>query len=227
MKETELTKICFHCPWPCLLCLCPCALPPWSSPCSCWRPLMGTTLTTGCWWNSLLLFIKQSAFDLFILTPSFTCLAIDDWKVSSTFIENSASSLSCSSMQCFQRAFSGSFDLNPAACSLPLVKPFAPVSPSYSDFLPARRLYSYVLWWESSLCKTPHFQWIYGKLNQIYEKLRSDQMDPKSALGGPKPISRTGGSLLKNWSYTSNQCIYFSILLDWRSHLAKTLFILH
>ena len=73
-----------------------------------------------------------------------------------------------------------------------------------------RRLYSYVLWWESSLCKTPHFQWIYGKLNQIYEKLRSDQMDPKSALGGPKPISRTGGSLLKNWSYTSNQCIYFS-----------------
>ena len=77
------------------------------------------------------------------------------------------------------------------------------------------------------LCKTPHFQWIYGKLNQIYEKLRSDQMDPKSALGGPKPISRTGGSLLKNWSYTSNQCIYFSILLYWRPHLAKTLFILH
>ena len=31
-----------------------------------------------------------------------------------------------------------------------------------------------------------------GKLNQIYEKLRSDQMDPKSALGGPKPISKTG-----------------------------------
>ena len=52
-------------------------------------------------------------------------------------------------------------------------------------------------------------------------------MDPKSALGGPKPISRTGGSLLKNWSYTSNPCIYFSILQDWRSHLAKSLFILH
>ena len=90
-----------------------------------------------------------------------------------------------------------------------------------------RRLYSSLLWCETTLCKTPHFQWIYGKLNQIYEKLRSDQMDPKSALGGPKPISRTGGSLLKNWSYTSNQCIYFSILLDWRSHLAKTLFVLH
>ena len=90
-----------------------------------------------------------------------------------------------------------------------------------------RRLYSYVLRWESTLCKTPHFQWIYGKLNQIYEKLRSDQMDPKSALGGPKPISRTGGSLLKNWSYTSNQCIQFGILLYWRPHLAKTLFILH
>ena len=87
-----------------------------------------------------------------------------------------------------------------------------------------RRLYSYVLWWESSLCKTPHFQWIYGKLNQIYEKLSSDQMDPKSALGGPKPTARTGRSLLKNWSYTSNPCIYFSILLDWRAHLAKTLF---
>ena len=28
-------------------------------------------------------------------------------------------------------------------------------------------------------------------------------------------------------NYTSNQCIYFSILLDWRSHLAKTLFIFH
>ena len=52
-------------------------------------------------------------------------------------------------------------------------------------------------------------------------------MDPKSALGGPKPISRTRGSLLKNWNFTSNQCIYFSILLDWRSHLAKTLFIFH
>ena len=90
-----------------------------------------------------------------------------------------------------------------------------------------RRLYSYVLWWEPSLCKTPHFQWIYGKLNQIYEKLRSDPMDPKSALVGPKPISRTGGSLLKNWSYTSNQCIHFGILLYWRPHLAKTLFILH
>ena len=62
----------------------------------------------------------------------------------------------------------------------------------------ARRLYSYVLRWESSLCKTPHFQWIYGKLNQIYEKLRSDQMDPNSVLGGPKPIARTGRSLLKN-----------------------------
>ena len=99
------------------------------------------------------------------------------------------------------------------------------ISPHFSYL--TRRLYSYVLWWESSLCKTPHFQWIYGKLNQIYEKLRSDQMDPKSALGGPKPISRTGGSLLKNWSYTSNQCIYFSILLYWRPHLAKTLFILH
>ena len=112
-------------------------------------------------------------------------------------------------------------------------KSFVPVSPSSSlpeawspPPSPPRRLYSYVLWWESSLCKTPHFQWIYGKLNQIYEKLRSDQMDPKSALGGPKPISRTRGSLLKDWSYTSNQCIYLSILLYWRPHLAKTLFIL-
>ena len=88
-----------------------------------------------------------------------------------------------------------------------------------------RRLYSSLLGPETTLCKTPHFQWIYRKLNQIYEKLRSDQMDPKSALGGPKLIS--GGTLLEMWSYTSNPCIYFSILLDWRSHLAKTLFILH
>ena len=115
---------------------------------------------------------------------------------------------------------------------LPIDTTFADVRQFFSSILClfclwTRRLYSYVLWWESSLCKTPHFQWIYGKLNQIYEKLRSDQMDPKSALGGPKPIARTGRSLLKNWSYTSNQCIYFSILLDWRAHLAKTLFIPH
>ena len=87
-------------------------------------------------------------------------------------------------------------------------------------WLSARRLYSSLLGRETTLCKTPHFQWIYGKL-------RSDQMDPKPAQGGPKPISRTGGSLLENWSYTSNPCIYFSILLDWRAHLAKTLFIPH
>ena len=96
---------------------------------------MGTTLTTGCWWNSLLLFIKQSAFDLFILTPSFTCLAIDDWKVSSTFIENFASSLSCSSMQCFQRALSRSFDLKPAACSLFIRKYKSKDNSSHFPFL--------------------------------------------------------------------------------------------
>ena len=93
--------------------------------------------------------------------------------------------------------------------------------------LQSRRLYSYLLVGETAYWKTHHFQWIYGKLSQIYEKLRSDQMDPKSALGGPIPISRTGDSLLKNWSYTSNPCIYFSILLDWRAHLARTLFIPH
>ena len=72
------------------------------------------------------------------------------------------------------------------------------------DGVSGRRLYSYLLGIESTLCKTPHFQWFYGKLNQIYEKLRSDQMDPKPALEGPKPVSRTGGSLLRNWNYTSN-----------------------
>ena len=75
--------------------------------------------------------------------------------------------------------------------------------------------------------KMSHFQWTYRKLSQIYKKLRSDQMDPKYALRGLKPIARTGRSLLKNWSYISNPCIYFSILLGWRAHLAKTLFILH
>ena len=90
-----------------------------------------------------------------------------------------------------------------------------------------RRLYSHVLWCASTLCKSPFFQWIYGKPSQIYEKLRSDQMDPKSALGRPKQIARNGRSLLKNWSYTSNQCIYFIMLLYWRPHVAKTLFILH
>ena len=61
--------MCFHWSWPCLLCplaaACPLPLPPpllcsiTASPCSCCKPLIGTTLTTGCWWNSLLLFIKQ------------------------------------------------------------------------------------------------------------------------------------------------------------------------
>ena len=46
--------------------------------------------------------------------------------------------------------------------------------------------------------KLPIFSEIIKKLSQIYKKLRSDQMDPKSALGGPKPIARTRRSLLKN-----------------------------
>ena len=55
----------------------------------------------------------------------------------------------------------------------------------------SRRLYSYLLVGETTCKETPHFQWIYRKLSQIYKKLRSDQMDPKSVLGGPKPIWRT------------------------------------
>ena len=39
--------------------------------------------------------------------------------------------------------------------------------------------------------------------------------------------SNMAGSLLQNWSYTWIQCIYFSMLRDKRSHLAKALFILH
>ena len=54
-------------------------------------------------------------------------------------MEKSTCSLSCSNMQCFHGAFSGSFDLKPDSCSLPLVNPFAPVSPSYSAFFPALR----------------------------------------------------------------------------------------
>ena len=91
---------------PCLLPRPPPLLCSTASPCSCCKPLIGTTLTTGCWWNSLLLFIKQSALDLFILTPSFTCLAMEDWKDWSTSIEKSTCSPSCSAKQCFQRAFS-------------------------------------------------------------------------------------------------------------------------
>ena len=49
----------------------------------------------------------------------------------------------------------------------------------------------------SLLLKYSNFQKIYKKkLSQFYKIFRSDQMDPKCALGGPKPISRT--SLLKN-----------------------------
>ena len=46
--------------------------------------------------------------------------------------------------------------------------------------------------------KLPIFSEFMENSTKIYEKLRSDPMDPKSALVGPKPISRTGGSLLKN-----------------------------
>ena len=143
-----MTNVCFHWPWRCLLCppTAPCPLPrpppllcSTASPCSSWMPLMGTTLTTGCWWNSLLLFIKQSAFDLLILTPSFTCLAMEEWNDWSTSIENSTCSFSCSTVQCFQRALSSSSNLKPAHCSLPLQYPLLPVSPSYSVHLPALR----------------------------------------------------------------------------------------
>ena len=40
--------------------------------------------------------------------------------------------------------------------------------------------------------KLPIFSEFMENSTKIYEKLSSDQMDPKSALGGPKPISRTG-----------------------------------
>ena len=36
---------------------------------------MVTTLSTGCWWNSLLLFMRQSAFDHFILAFFFVNLS--------------------------------------------------------------------------------------------------------------------------------------------------------
>ena len=51
---------------------------------------------------------------------------------------------------------------------------------------------------ENPHVKLPIFSEFMENSTKIYEKLRSDQMDPKSARGGPKPISRTGGSLLKN-----------------------------
>ena len=44
--------------------------PPWSFLCSCWMPLVGTALTTacsgegtGCYWKSLLLLMRQSAYN--------------------------------------------------------------------------------------------------------------------------------------------------------------------
>ena len=142
---------CFHLPWLlATLPLCP------SSPCSCWIPLIGTTLTTGCWWNSLLLFIKQSALDLLILTPSLTCLAIEDWNDPKTFMENSTFSPPCSNWQCFHRALSSSSILSPPACSLPLLKPLAPVSPSYSVTFPSLRQRSHeILYPEPFLSQLP------------------------------------------------------------------------
>ena len=41
-----------------------------------------------------------------------------------------------------------------------------------------RRLYSYLLVGETTCWKTPHFQWIYGKLSQIYKK-NSDSWFPE------------------------------------------------
>ena len=48
-----------------------------------------------------------------------------------------------------------------------------------------------------SYVKLPIFSEFMENSTKIYEKLRSDQMDPKSALWGPKPISRTGVHCLK------------------------------
>ena len=50
------------------------ACPAWSSPCSPWRPVKATSLVSGAWWNSLLLFRRMSAWLELILTDSFTCL---------------------------------------------------------------------------------------------------------------------------------------------------------
>ena len=80
-------------------------LPPASSPGSFCRPLVGTTLTTGCWWNSALLFIS-SALDLLILTPSFTWRTKHEWKFPTTSMEKSTLSPACATRQCFQSAFS-------------------------------------------------------------------------------------------------------------------------
>ena len=79
--------------------------PPANSPGSLFNPRIGTTLTTGCWWNSPLLFIS-CALLLLILTPSFTWRTKQDWKVPTTFMENSTFSPPCATRQCFHNALS-------------------------------------------------------------------------------------------------------------------------
>ena len=51
---------------------------------------------------------------------------------------------------------------------------------------PGKRLYSSILRCETTLCKTPLFQWIYGKLNQIYEKLRSHSFEVPQTQPNPR-----------------------------------------
>ena len=100
------------------------------SSCSSSSPVVATTLTSGAWWNSALLFIKHSAVHMSILTASLTCLTRQLENLPHIFIENSAFSPLCSSRQCFHRALFSSSNLRAERCSAPLVNPFRPVSPS-------------------------------------------------------------------------------------------------
>ena len=77
---TPLALACPRPPWPPLP-------PPACSPGSFWSPWVGTTLTTGCWWNSAFEFIN-SALDLLILTPSFTCRTKHEWKFPTTSMDS-------------------------------------------------------------------------------------------------------------------------------------------
>ena len=51
---------------------------------------------------------------------------------------------------------------------------------------PGKRLYYSILRCETTLCKTPLFQWIYGKLGQIYEKLRFDGFEVPQTQPNPR-----------------------------------------
>ena len=73
-------------------------------------------------------------------------------------------------------------------CASPMYGKYQPWMISIALFWKCQGSLLFLLGGETSLCKTPHFQWIYGKLNQIYEKLGSDSFEVPQTQPNPRTV---------------------------------------